>query len=196
MSPLSLSSAASDVYNRQLDTLGESITIVMPYYQVLAEQLNLPTVTEQQTLFTEGQVYHFDIRYMQWHGIPIYFVDSPEYFMREGLYANAFEAYEDNGERFSFFSGAVLQTLKAIDKKPDIIHCHDWHAAMLPFLLTHDKSGYFDGTKTIFTIHNAAFQGVHKLRAFPFFAIIQTFWRKFTAVTSICVKAGLSFPRK
>ena len=151
-----------------LDTLGESITIVMPYYQVLAEQLNLPTVTEQQTLFTEGQVYHFDIRYMQWHGIPIYFVDSPEYFMREGLYANAFEAYEDNGERFSFFSGAVLQTLKAIDKKPDIIHCHDWHAAMLPFLLTHDKSGYFDGTKTIFTIHNAAFQGVHKLESIPF----------------------------
>ena len=66
--------------------------------------------------------------------------------MREGLYANAFEAYEDNGERFSFFSGAVLQTLKAIDKKPDIIHCHDWHA-VLPFLLTHDKSWYFDVLK-------------------------------------------------
>ena len=118
----------------------------MPYYQVLAEQLNLPTVTEQQTLFTEGQVYHFDIRYMQWHGIPIYFVDSTEYFMREGLYANAFEAYEDNGERFSFFSGAVLQTLKAIDKKPDVIHCHDWHAAMLPFLL-HINQGILTARK-------------------------------------------------
>ena len=117
-----------------LDTLGESITIVMPYYQVLAEQLNLPTVTEQQTLFTEGQVYHFDIRYMQWHGIPIYFVDSPEYFMRDGLYANAFEAYEDNGERFSFFSGAVLQTLKAIDKKPDIIPVSYTHLT-LPTIL-------------------------------------------------------------
>ena len=66
-----------------LHALGEDITIVMPYYRVLDEQLNLATVTEPQTLFTEGQVYHFNIRYLQWHDIPIYFVDSPEHFMRE-----------------------------------------------------------------------------------------------------------------
>ncbi len=126
-----------------LNALGDDVTIVMPYYQVLADQLNLPTVTEQQTLFTEGQVYHFDIRHMLWHGIPVYFIDSPVHFMREGLYANAFEGYEDNGERFSFFSGAVLQTLKAIDTRADVIHCHDWHTAMLPFLLTYEQSGFF-----------------------------------------------------
>ena len=151
-----------------LHALGESVTIVMPYYKVLAEQYNLPSITEQQTLFTEGQVYQFDIRYMQWNNLAVYFVDSPDHFMRDGLYSNAYEVYEDNGERFSFFSGAVLQTLKAIDKKPDVIHCHDWHTAMLPFLLTHDRSGFFDYCKTVFTIHNAAFQGVHKLEDIPF----------------------------
>ena len=92
-----------------LRALGEDITIVMPYYRVLDEQLNLATITEQQTLFTEGQVYHFNIRHLQWHDIPIYFIDSPEHFMREGLYANAFDAYDDNGERFSFFSGAACK---------------------------------------------------------------------------------------
>lgn len=151
-----------------LHALGDNVAIVMPYYKVLADQLNLPCVTEKQTLFTEGKVYHFDIRHMDFQNIPVYFVDSPEHFMRDGLYSNAYDAYEDNGERFSFFSGAVLQTLQAIDRKPDVIHCHDWHTAMLPFLLAHDKSGYFDQTRTVFTIHNAAFQGVHRLDTIPF----------------------------
>ena len=151
-----------------LHALGNNVSIVMPYYKVLAEEYQLAGITEKQTLFTEGQVYQFDIRYMQWNGIPVYFVDSPDHFMREGLYSNAYDAYDDNGERFSFFSGAVLQTLQAIDKQPDIIHCHDWHTAMLPFLLAHDKSGFFANTKTVFTIHNAAFQGVHKLEEIPF----------------------------
>ena len=61
----------------------------MPYYKVLAEEYQLAGITEKQTLFTEGQVYQFDIRYMQWIGIPVYFVDSPDHFMREGLYSNA-----------------------------------------------------------------------------------------------------------
>ncbi len=151
-----------------LRTLGENVTIVMPYYKVLAEQYNLPCVMDTQTLFTEGQVYHFEIRHMKWHDIPVYFIDFPEYFNRDGLYANAYEAYEDNGERFSFFSGAVLHALQALTITPEIIHCHDWHTAMLPFLLTHHKSGYFDQTKTVFTIHNAAFQGVHRLDSIPF----------------------------
>lgn len=151
-----------------LNALGDNVTIVMPYYKVLAEQYQLPSATENQTLFTEGQVYHFEIRHMDWHGIPVYFIDSPDHFGREGLYANAYDAYDDNGERFSFFSGAVLHTIQSLSIKPDIIHCHDWHTAMLPFLLTHDKSNYFVDTQTVFTIHNAAFQGVHKLEAIPF----------------------------
>lgn len=151
-----------------LKALGENVSIFMPYYKALAEQLALPCATEKQTLFTEGQVYHFDIRHLKWNQIDLYFIDLPEFFMRGGLYSDAYDAYEDNGERFSFFSGAVLHTLRAMDNKPDIIHCHDWHTAMLPFLLETDKSGFFSNTKTVFTIHNAAFQGVHRLESIPF----------------------------
>lgn len=151
-----------------LKDAGHDVAIVMPYYQTIAAEHALDTVCTRQTLFAESEVYHFDVRQMSWHGIDIYFVDYPEYFDREGLYSSAYDAYQDNGERFSFFSGAVLQTLQAVSYIPDIIHCHDWHTAMLPYLLAYDRSGAFADTRSVFTIHNAAFQGVHRLEDIPF----------------------------
>lgn len=151
-----------------LHQAGEDVAIVMPYYKTIAEEYDLTALCERQTLFTEGKVYHFDIRELNWHGISVYFVDYPEYFQRDGLYASAYDAYEDNGERFSFFSGAVLHTLQTLERRPDVIHCHDWHTAMLPFLMTHERSGYFASTRSVFTIHNAAFQGVHKVEEIPY----------------------------
>lgn len=151
-----------------LNKAGEDVAIVMPYYKELAETYNLSTACDTQILFSEGKVYHFDIRMMDWQGINVYFVDYPDYFMRDGLYSNAYEAYADNGERFSFFSGAVLQTLKALSLVPDVIHCHDWHTAVLPYLLSHDQGGFFERTRSVFTIHNAAFQGVHQIQQIPF----------------------------
>ena len=151
-----------------LKEAGHDVAIVMPYYQTIAKAHNLATVCPTQTLFAESQVYHFDIRHMSWHGIDVYLVDYPEYFDREGLYSNAYDAYQDNGERFSFFSGSVLQTLQAVACIPDVIHCHDWHTAMLPYLLAYDRSGAFSQTRSVFTIHNAAFQGVHRLEDIPF----------------------------
>lgn len=151
-----------------LKDAGHDIAIVMPYYQTIAKEHSLGTACPKQTLFAESQVYHFDVRHMIWHDIDIYFVDYPEYFDREGLYSSAYDAYQDNGERFSFFSSAVLHTLQAVDCIPDIIHCHDWHTAMLPYLLAYDRSGAFTQTRSVFTIHNAAFQGVHRLEDIPF----------------------------
>jgi starch synthase len=151
-----------------LQALDENISIIMPYYKAIKEQLDLPENEEVHTLFTEGKVYHFKLKHLQWHGIPVYFIDAPDFFMRDGLYSDAYDAFSDNGERFSFFSGAVLHALKVLSLKPQIIHCHDWHTAMLPFLLSNEKTDYFINTKTVFTIHNAAFQGVHKLDTIPF----------------------------
>lgn len=142
---------------------GHDITIVMPYYRSIKREHNLDTACEQQTLFTEGKVYHYDIRFKRWQNLNVYFIDFPEYFDRDGLYSNAYEAFADNGERFSFFSGAVLHALQTLNLQPDVIHCHDWHAAMLPFLLAYDRSGFFSNSRSVFTIHNAAFQGVHRL---------------------------------
>lgn len=147
---------------------GEQISIIMPYYKAIADEYKLADACAQQTLFAEGKVYHYNIKQLSWQGLDIYFIDYPEYFARDGLYSSTYEAYQDNAERFSFFCGAALNALQALSIQPDIIHCHDWHTAMLPFLLRFDQSGYFNQTKTVFTIHNAAFQGVHKLDDIPY----------------------------
>ncbi len=89
-----------------------------------------------------------------------YFIKSDEFFDRDEIY----DVYPDNPERFIFFSKAVLKSLKIIEYKPDIIHCHDWHAAAIPILLKTKifEPKFFEDTKTLMTIHNLAFQGMGK----------------------------------
>ncbi len=58
---------------------------------------------------------------------PVYFVDSPRYFDRQGIYM-----YPDDAERFIFFSRAALEACRALDWQPDVIHCNEWHTALVP----------------------------------------------------------------
>lgn len=98
------------------------------------------------------------IEELVYDGITFYFVDNEYYFNRESLYG-----YDDDGERFAFFSKAVLEALPVLSFFPDIIHCHDWHTAMIPFLLKHQYSArkkQYRNIRTLFTIHNLQFQGV------------------------------------
>ena len=86
-----------------------------------------------------------------------YFLDNEYYFNRQNVYGEF-----DDGERVAFFSKAVLETLLHItDFMPDIIHCNDWHTALIPVYLNEQyKNLYgFDSIKTVLTIHNLKFQG-------------------------------------
>ena len=86
-----------------------------------------------------------------------YLIDNEYYFKRGGLYG-----YHDDAERFTFFSRAVLEMLKYIDFKPDIIHCNDWQTAMVPVfqtLIYAKQDPFYRGIKTLFTIHNIQYQG-------------------------------------
>ncbi|GIQ63539.1 glycogen synthase [Paenibacillus cisolokensis] len=90
-------------------------------------------------------------------GIDYYLIDNEYYFKRRGLYG-----YGDDAERFVFFSFAVVEALRYLDVRPDILHCHDWQTALVPFLLktryAHDP--VCRGIATVFTIHNLKYQGV------------------------------------
>lgn len=88
----------------------------------------------------EGQVY--------------YFIDNEYYFKRDSIYG----CYDD-GERFGFFSRAVIEILPLLDWKPDVINCNDWQTALIPIYISQNKEGYFSGVKTVFTIHNIEYQG-------------------------------------
>ena len=95
--------------------------------------------------------------------VQIYFIDIPEYFGRVGLYADkqTGKDYEDNAQRFAYFCKGTIETLKILSWKPDIIHCNDWQTAFVPIYLKtlYKDDEFYQGIKTVFTIHNLAFQG-------------------------------------
>lgn len=91
----------------------------------------------------------------------LYVVNLPGLFDRPGIYGDAEKGwYTDNTERFTSFQIAVLDWVKNMEVKPEILHCHDYHAGLVPFLIKHTK--IFEVLKkiaSIFTIHNAEYAG-------------------------------------
>lgn len=84
------------------------------------------------------------------------FIDNEYYFKRDNLYG-----YFDDGERFAFFSKAVLDSLGYLGYYPDVLHCNDWQTAATVIYLHSLYAGKFgfDRIKTVFTIHNIEYQG-------------------------------------
>ena len=94
--------------------------------------------------------------------IDVHLIENNKYFDREGLYGESEGDYPDNLERFTFFCQQILQLLKKTNFSPEIIHCNDWQTALIPvYLKTIFKADpFFAKTKTVFTIHNLAYQGL------------------------------------
>jgi starch synthase len=84
-------------------------------------------------------------------------VENAGYFDREGIYM-----YPDDADRFIFYCRAVLETVKSLDWQPDVIHCHDWHTAIVPNWLNtiYKDDVFFANMVTVYTIHNLAYQGI------------------------------------
>ena len=93
--------------------------------------------------------------------IPVYLVEQDCYFNREQLYRETDGDYRDNSERFIFFNRAVIEAIKLMKLKPDVLHCHDWQTGMLPVYLktTCADDPTYQDIATLFTIHNLAYQG-------------------------------------
>lgn len=96
----------------------------------------------------------------QEEGVTFYFLDNEYYFKRPGCYG-----YYDDGERFAFFSRGVMEILPFINFYPDVLHCHDWQAALSVLYL---KTIYcyrpeYQFIRALFTIHNIEYQGKYSL---------------------------------
>lgn len=98
----------------------------------------------------------------------IYAIRRDEYFDRQFLYGVGNRDYEDNAERFIFFGKAVIEVLRRGALKADVVHCHDWQAALVPVLLRAAEQRLDEtlALSTVLTIHNIAFQGVFPARTF------------------------------
>lgn len=93
---------------------------------------------------------------LNYNGVIYYFLDNEYYFKRRGLYG-----YFDDGERFAFFSRAVLEMLRYIDFAPEIIHTNDWQSSLVNVYINafYRSDPKFYAIKTLFTIHNMQYQG-------------------------------------
>lgn len=151
-----------------LAELGHQLVIVMPYYRQLATRFNVDDYGDKQSIEAGQKVYEFSVKALQLENVQVLAVDYPEYFDRKGLYSDDYHAYPDNAERFAFFASAALHTSKSAGFQPDIIHCNDWHTALTPYFVSQDDSGFFEKSRTVFTIHNGAYQGTHKYDQIPF----------------------------
>ncbi len=94
--------------------------------------------------------------------VPVFLIENNDYFDRNGIYGEPDE-YPDNYRRFIFFSRAVMESAKALNFRPNILHAHDFHTA---FTMAFLKSQYaldpiFQKTAGVYTIHNLAYQGIY-----------------------------------
>ncbi len=97
------------------------------------------------------------VMYMEYEGVPVYFIDNEYYF-------NGFNIYGDvkwDIEKYSYFCKAALSILPGIGFQPDIIHCHDWQSGLVPVYLKtlFASNPFYQGMKSVMTIHNLQFQG-------------------------------------
>ena len=93
--------------------------------------------------------------------LQVYFVDNEEYFKRKArFYSKQGDFFQDNDERLIFFCVGVLATIKRLERAPDIIHCHDWIASLIPMYLkkVYNSEPILKKAKTIFTLYNNTFK--------------------------------------
>lgn len=131
--------------------------VVLPLYedipQELRDQMTFVTSLSVPVAWRRQYCGVFEARY---NGVIYYLLDNQYYFKRPGLYG-----HYDDAERFAFLSRAVLEMLKAIDFKPDIIHANDWQCALVPvyYHLFYSSLESYKNIKTVYTIHNIQYQG-------------------------------------
>lgn len=159
---------------RALARLGHDVRIVLPrYYSVDREPLELlggpmgvPVgPVEEWTAVYRGSLPGADV--------PVYFIDHERFFGRDGVYGTKNETdFRDNPLRFALFSRAAFQLCRKIGWIPDVLHVHDWPAAMTAAVSRHvETKGDFEGTASVLTIHNLGYQGVYPKEAFDYFRL-------------------------
>jgi len=169
VSPFAKTGGLADVTGalpRELKNMGHDVRIIMPFYKTVAQgDFIIRKIRKSIEVRVGGSLQKGLLRQTFLDGIPVYLLENKEYFHREHLYGAPVGDYPDNAERFAFFNRGVLELLKRMDYRPDVLHCHDWQTALIPLLLRYEFADdpFFANMAVLFTIHNLAYQGL-----FPF----------------------------
>jgi starch synthase len=141
----------------ELKRLGHEVSVAMPLYRSIREgryQLD-PSYDQLQIALGEKKVTAEFLATKTPDGIPVFLVRRDEYFDRSGIYSGNERAYEDNSERFIFFSKAVVELSRQIAPALDLIHCHDWPTALIPVFVKDRRLPFL----TALSVHDLEYQG-------------------------------------
>ena len=147
-----------------LKELGCDIRLFMPLYHCARDKaVPLKPIAQQIPLLIGNRTYHCNLwETVSAGGIPVYLLEKEEFFDRDHLYGIHGKDYEDNAERYIAFCQAVFPLCSHLSWFPNILHLHDWQAALVSAYWFHNwrYDPALSRTKTVFTIHNLAYQGI------------------------------------
>ena len=188
VSPIAKTGGLGDVAGslpKALTALGHDVVVFMPFYrqarqwfdkhQVSVHQL-MPTVTLAWANWTAEATYLRAT--LPGTDVPVVLVANDHFFERDQIYATAPDGTDDFLLRFTFFCRAVIRGCELLDLKPDILHCHDWHTALLPVYLHSGlrNEPHFANTRSVYTIHNLHYQGAAAPAAFALTGLHSRYW--------------------
>ena len=136
---------------------GHDVRVILPLYEGIGE--------EWRSQMTYLQCFHITLAWrspycgifeLKRDGVTYWFVDNEYYFKRSNIYG-----HYDDGERFAYFSRAVVESMGWLNWHPDVLHCNDWQTALVPIYLLEERHRIpqLCDTKSVFTIHNIEYQG-------------------------------------
>jgi starch synthase len=142
---------------KALERAGADVRVILPLYGAIGAHFR-----GQMTF-----LFHFNVTFawrsvycglfsLEKDGVTYYFVDNEHYFNRSEPYG-----HYDDGERFGYFSRAVVECIPKLDWVPNVVHCNDWQTALIPVYLKEDadRIPMLSSIRTVFTIHNVEYQG-------------------------------------
>jgi len=141
---------------------GAEPVVILPGYRGILDALKTTPVAENLSVPVGDSSERFDLlRAETRDGVPLYLLNHPGYFNRPGIYGERGADYPDNLHRYVMF-GRAAALVAARFIRPDVLHAHDWHAAVAPIVARADPAlrEALGSALTVFTLHNLAFQGI------------------------------------
>ncbi len=187
VSPIAKTGGLGDVCGslpKALVKLGHDVTLFMPYYRTARHWFESKGITPHQVMPTVS------ISWANWTAeatflrttlpgteIPLILVANDFFFERDQIY-QGIDGVDDFALRYTFFCRAVIRGCELLDIAPDVLHCHDWHTALLPVYLHSGlrSEPHFANTRSVYTIHNLNYQGDAGSDAFALTGLHSRYW--------------------
>ncbi len=142
---------------KALKQIGVDSVLITPCYLQTRGEFLWKIAFDDLSFDWRGRPVRLKVFYSEANGSPTFLIDAPEYFHRSSIYG-----FREDYERFAFFNHAALRLLERIGAPPDIVHLNDWHCGFAAVEIASRRKwdAYWRNTRTVFSIHNLAYQGV------------------------------------